>query len=115
MKLLFLILGALLQGLAIYMAFFVESSWSVYVATIMSAFGLCTLVGVRSLIAPACLMAGILIGLSLSHNEVDVQLLHQMEATAQAYSDDRISLTEISTYFDKIAYSKMAVTSNSSQ
>ncbi|WP_160314708.1 hypothetical protein [Photobacterium swingsii] len=57
-------------------------------------------------------MAGIMIGLSLSHNEVDVQLLHQIEETAQAYSDDKISLTEISAYFDKIAYSKITANSN---
>ncbi|PSW25807.1 hypothetical protein C9I94_04335 [Photobacterium swingsii] len=112
MKLLFLIFGALLQCLALYVAFFIESSWSVYLATMFSAFGLCTLVGVRSLMAPACLMAGIMIGLSLSHNEVDVQLLHQIEETAQAYSDDKISLTEISAYFDKIAYSKITANSN---
>lgn len=53
-----------------------------------------------------------MIGLSLSHNEVDVQLLHQIEETAQAYSDDKISLTEISAYFDKIAYSKITANSN---
>ncbi|OAN17778.1 hypothetical protein A3K86_02340 [Photobacterium jeanii] len=109
MKLLFLILGTLLQGLALYVAFYLEADWNIYLATMISAFGLCTLVGVRSLIAPACLMAGIMIGLSLSHNEVDVQLLHQMEQTAQAYSDDKISLSEISAYFDKIAYSRLSV------
>ncbi|MGF1759839.1 hypothetical protein L4D76_18245 [Photobacterium sagamiensis] len=84
MKLVFLIAGVLLQGLALYVAFYTEVRGNIYLATIVSVLSICCLISVRSLIAPASMMAGILIGLSLSHNESDLKLLNHLESFVYA-------------------------------
>ncbi|PSW06211.1 hypothetical protein [Photobacterium lipolyticum] len=84
MKLIFLITGILLQGVALYVAFYTELRGNIYLATIVSVLSICCLISVRSLIAPASMMAGILIGLSLSHNESDLKFLNHLESSVYA-------------------------------
>ncbi|MGF1863363.1 hypothetical protein [Photobacterium profundum] len=80
MKLFVLFIGMLLQGLAVYIAFFSGVGGSnVYIATIISIISLSTLMAIRSLIAPACTFMGIIIGLSLSHNQADLSVLAKLE------------------------------------
>lgn len=88
MKLFVLFIGMLLQGLAVYIAFFsgVDGS-NVYIATIISIISLCTLMAIRSLIAPVCTFMGILIGLSLSHNQADLSVLAKLEQTVNVAFD----------------------------
>lgn len=83
MKLTFLLFGVFLQGVAIYIAFYSEFTGNIYLATIISVFSICCLTAIRSLIAPVCLLAGILVGLSLSHNELDLQTLTVLEQQVQ--------------------------------
>lgn len=84
MKIAFLSVGVLLQGIALYIAFYSELSGSIYLATLVSVLSICCLMAIRSLIAPVCLFAGVLVGLSLSHNELDLQVLTQIEQRLQA-------------------------------
>ncbi|MFC1503130.1 hypothetical protein ACFL53_02100 [Pseudomonadota bacterium] len=84
MKLIFLIAGVLLQGLALYVAFYTEIRGNIYLATIVSVLSICCLISIRSLIAPASMMAGILIGLSLSHNGSDLKFLKYLESSVYA-------------------------------
>lgn len=80
----FLITGVILQGLALYVAFYTDIRGNIYLATIISVLSICCLIAVRSLIAPASMLAGILIGLSLSHNESDLKFLNHLENTVYA-------------------------------
>jgi hypothetical protein len=82
MKLFVLFIGMLLQGLAVYIAFFSGVGGSnIYIATIISIISLCTLMAIRSLIAPVCTFMGVLIGLSLSHNQADLSAMAKLEQT----------------------------------
>jgi len=83
MKIAFLLFGVFLQGVAIYIAFFSELVGDIYLATLVSVLSICCLITIRSLIAPVCLFAGILVGLSLSHNELDLQVLTDLEQQLQ--------------------------------
>lgn len=84
MKIAFLSVGVLLQGVALYIAFYSEILGSIYLATLVSVLSICCLMAIRSLIAPVCLFAGVLVGLSISHNELDLQVLTQIEQRLQA-------------------------------
>lgn len=89
MKLFVLFIGMLLQGLAVYIAFFSGVGGSnVYIATIISIISLCTLMAIRSLIAPVCTFMGILIGLSLSHNQADLSVLAKLEQAVNVAFED---------------------------
>ena len=83
MKIAILSVGALLQVVALYIAFYSDIDGNIYLATLVSVLSICCLVAIRSLIAPACLLAGILVGLSLSHNKVDLQLITHWEKSIQ--------------------------------
>jgi hypothetical protein len=88
MQLFVLFIGMLLQGLAVYIAFFSGVGGSnIYIATIISIISLCTLMAIRSLIAPVCTFMGILIGLSLSHNQADLSVLAKLEQTVNVAFD----------------------------
>lgn len=78
MAIIFLISGSLIQAVAIYVAFFAQFSGHLYLATLLMVIALGSLMAIRSLIAPACLLAGVIVGLSLSQNQTDIQFLNQM-------------------------------------
>lgn len=84
MKIAVLSLGALLQFLALYIAFYSSLSGGIYLATLISVTAMACIFVVRHLVAPVCLMAGVLIGLSLSHNEADLKTLSLFESQALA-------------------------------
>ncbi|WP_299018602.1 hypothetical protein [uncultured Photobacterium sp.] len=84
MKLAALSIGVLLQFISLYIAFYSDVPGNIYLATLISVMSVCTLIIIRSLIAPACLLAGVIVGLSLSHNEADLQLLTKIEDTIQS-------------------------------
>lgn len=89
MKFFVLFIGMLLQGLAAYIAFLSGVGGSnVYIATIISIISLCTLMTIRSLIAPVCTFMGILIGLSLSHNQADLSVLAKLEQAVNVAFED---------------------------
>ncbi|MGF1877733.1 hypothetical protein L4D77_20755 [Photobacterium frigidiphilum] len=89
MKFFVLFIGMLLQGLAVYIAFLSGVGGSnVYIATIISIISLCTLMTIRSLIAPVCTFMGILIGLSLSHNQADLSVLAKLEQAVNVAFED---------------------------
>lgn len=83
MRLVILCFGAVLQFVALYIAFYSEMHGNIYLATLVSVVSICCLITIRSLLAPACLLAGIVVGLSLSHNKADLMLLTQWEQTIQ--------------------------------
>ncbi|KDM91466.1 hypothetical protein [Photobacterium galatheae] len=72
----FLVLGGLIQATAVYVAFFTQFSGHLYVATILMVIALSSLMAIRSLIAPACLLAGVIVGLALSHHQTNINLLN---------------------------------------
>ncbi|WP_051901836.1 hypothetical protein [Photobacterium sanctipauli] len=76
--------GVLLQFVALYVAFYSGVEGNLYLATLISVAAMGCLVVIRSLIAPVCLAAGILIGLSLSHNDADLEMLGVLEDQAIA-------------------------------
>ncbi|MCW8327952.1 hypothetical protein MD588_03955 [Photobacterium sp. SDRW27] len=84
MKVAILSVGVVLQCIALYIAFYSSISGNIYLATLISVAAICCLITIRSIFAPVCLLAGILVGLSLSHNEADLQLLTQLEKNIQA-------------------------------
>ncbi|PSW13270.1 hypothetical protein C9J01_10475 [Photobacterium rosenbergii] len=85
MKIAVLSLGALLQFFALYIAFYSDLYGSIYLATLISVVAMACVLVVRHLVAPVCLMAGILIGLSLSHNESDLKTLNVLEGQVLAW------------------------------
>ena len=87
MKIAVLSLGALLQFFALYIAFYSDLNGSIYLATLISVVAMACVLVVRHLVAPVCLMAGILIGLSLSHNEVDLKTLNVLEGQMLTWLD----------------------------
>ncbi|NAX49129.1 hypothetical protein CAG70_19250 [Photobacterium halotolerans] len=78
MTIVFLGVGVTIQAVAIYVAFFTQFPGHLYIATILMVLALTSLMAIRSLIAPACLLAGVIVGLALSHNQSDVKLLINM-------------------------------------
>ncbi|MCQ1059490.1 hypothetical protein ACQKPX_21310 [Photobacterium sp. DNB23_23_1] len=94
MKIAVLSLGALLQFFALYIAFYSGFAGGIYLATLISVAAMASMLVVRHLVAPVCLMAGVLIGLSLSHNEADLKMLSLFESQALALLqlDSRASL-----------------------
>lgn len=74
----FLAVGAIIQVVAIYVAFFTQWPGHLYLATILMVLALASLMAIRSLIAPVCLLAGVIVGLALSHNQTDAKLLINM-------------------------------------
>lgn len=84
MKIAVLSLGALLQLASLYIAFYSGLPGSIYLATLISIAGMFCILVVRYLAAPVILMAGVLIGLSLSHNESDLKTLSLLETQALA-------------------------------
>lgn len=85
MKIAVLLLGALLQFFALYIAFYSDLPGSIYFATLISVVAMACVLVIRHLVAPVCLMAGILIGLSLSHNESDLKTLNVLEGQMLAW------------------------------
>ncbi|MGR5064964.1 hypothetical protein [Photobacterium sp. DNB22_13_2] len=94
MKIAVLLLGALLQFFALYIAFYSGLPGGIYLATLISVAAMASMLVVRHLVAPVCLVAGVLIGLSLSHNEADLKTLSLFESHALALlqADSRGSL-----------------------
>lgn len=84
MKLTVLAIGVLLQFIALYIAFYLDMPGNIYLATLISVLSICSLITIRGLMAPVCLLAGILIGLSLSHNESDLEFLAKLEDSVQS-------------------------------
>ncbi|MDO6705368.1 hypothetical protein [Photobacterium sp. 1_MG-2023] len=78
MTIFLLVLGGLVQVAATYVAFFTQFSGHLYLATILMVIALASLMAIRSLIAPVCLLAGIIIGLAISHNQADLKFLNQV-------------------------------------
>lgn len=100
MKFFVLFIGMLLQGVAVYIACFSGVGGSnVYLATIVSIISLCTLMAIRSLIAPVCTFMGIIIGLSLSHNQADLSVLNSLEQTVN------IAIEEVALSVNELNYS----------
>ena len=87
MKIAVLSLGALLQFFALYIAFYSDLPGNIYFATLISVAAMACVLVIRHLVAPVCLMAGILIGLSLSHNESDLKTLNVLEGQMLAWLD----------------------------
>ncbi|MGF1702475.1 hypothetical protein L4D09_19455 [Photobacterium makurazakiensis] len=84
MKLALLTTGVLLQFIALFVAFYSDVEGNIYIATLISVAAMGCIVTIRSLAAPVCLIAGILIGLSLSHNQSDLKTLNLLEQQAIA-------------------------------
>ncbi|QUJ68788.1 hypothetical protein KDD30_06785 [Photobacterium sp. GJ3] len=78
MTIFLLALGGVIQVAATYVAFFTQFSGHLYLATILMVIALASLMAIRSLIAPVCLLAGIIIGLAISQNQADLKFLNQM-------------------------------------
>ncbi|MGF1724953.1 hypothetical protein [Photobacterium nomapromontoriensis] len=75
-------IGVCLQLVAFYVAFFSDVQGNIYFATLISVAAIGCITVIRSFTAPVCLLAGILVGLSLSHNDSDLQLLSDLEQRA---------------------------------
>ena len=82
MKLLLLMFGVALQMVALYVAFYSDMDGNIYLATLISVAAMSCIMVIRSLIAPVCLLSGILVGLSLSHNDSDLVVLSSLEKQA---------------------------------
>ena len=82
MKLVLLMFGVALQCLALYVAFYSDMDGNIYMATLISVAAMSCIMVIRSLIAPVCLLSGILLGLSLSHNDADLEVLTSLEKQA---------------------------------
>ncbi|GAB6261979.1 hypothetical protein PSSHI_22220 [Photobacterium sp. R1] len=82
-----LILGGLIQAVAVYIAFFSQFSGHLYIATILMVVALSSLMAIRSLIAPVCLLAGVIVGLALSHNQTDIKLLNQVGSVLKSAAE----------------------------
>ena len=85
MKIAVISLGALLQFLSLYVAFYSDIPGKIYFATLISVVAMGCILVLRHWVAPVCLLAGILIGLSLSHNSSDLQLLSALEDQVVAW------------------------------
>lgn len=79
LKLTMLLFGLMLQLIALYIAFFEEFYGNIYLATLLVVLSLVGLLLFKGLVAPVCLLAGVVIGLSLSHNQADRQILTHLQ------------------------------------
>lgn len=82
MKIKVLLVGVLLQLVALYVAFFSGLQGNIYLATLISVAAMGCIAVIRGFTAPVCLLAGVLVGLSLSHNDSDLLMLSVLEQQA---------------------------------